>query len=256
MTDVKVIYTANAGVIVEVGQTKVILDGLNKAQNLIYANTPDDLAKAIISGHAPYKPIDAMLYTHLHNDHFSSSMTVDFMSNHTETKLIIGENALEELKHKPIYSLLQEDKTLLISGDRSHYTLSDRLKITAFKTKHMGKEYEDLIHYAFLIEIEGINVVFLGDTDTIIENFTALNREGKEIDVLITPFPYLSTTSGQRFIKNVIKPKKVVSVHIPPTEKDTYKWYDATLKMYEKHMAAHTPAVFAKEFGHAYHIEI
>ena len=257
MIEVKVTYTANAGVMIQINENAVLLDALSHDHDLVYAQTPETLASQIINGLPPFERIDAILYTHLHRDHFSASLTEQFMAKHTKSKLFIGNHVIETLKSNVRFQLaLRSENVILLKQDLETHNDTNAFTIVAIKTKHMGEEFSSVQHYMYHIEMGGVTILFLGDTEPMADNFKYLETLGKGIDVLVAPFPYLSTTNGLLFVKEIIKPKHVVTVHLPPREKDTYHWYEATLKMYNRKLAQEVPATFALELGHTYTFSI
>lgn len=245
---IEVVYTANAGLMLSVNNTHLLIDGLCKEERLIYTDTPEELADKIITGTAPFENIHALIYTHAHPDHFSASMTDALLKNHRETRLIAGTEVLKQL------TALSQDAAIPLAHSKA--LEFGALSIQPIKTKHINREKDEVEHYTYLIEISGVTICVLGDAEPETDNFSAIDFSAHSVDLAIAPFPYLSTFRGQRIIRDLIKPKKMIAVHFPSKEKDTQNYRIASEKMYDRTRARFVPTIFVDLIGNTYRIEI
>ncbi len=245
---IEVIYTANAGVLVSVKDTHILIDGLCKEERLIYTDTPDDLAHKIIFGAPPFKKIHALLYTHAHPDHFSASMTDALLNNHHETCLIAGKEVLEKLSADS-----RKAATSLAHLKEIQYP---QLSVHPIKTKHINRARDEVEHYAYLVKISGVTIFILGDAEPEVDNFNEVDFSTHSVDLAIAPFPYVSTFRGQRIIRDLIKPKKMIAIHFPSKEKDTYNYRLSSEKMYDRTRARFIPTIFVDHIGNVYKVKI
>ena len=79
-------YLANAGVMVEHGQSKILFDPLYRLNHDYYLHVPDDMENAIVSGTPPFDGVDAIFISHFHRDHFSPTLLLNC--------LVLNENLL------------------------------------------------------------------------------------------------------------------------------------------------------------------
>jgi len=72
-------YLANEGVLVELGDTKILFDAFFSNSYGNYALVPAAKVAALHAGSAPYDGIDALFISHAHGDHFSPAPTLAYM---------------------------------------------------------------------------------------------------------------------------------------------------------------------------------
>lgn len=66
--------------------------------------------------------------------------------------------------------------------------------------------------------IAGKKLLHVGDADTSAEIFEALNLDKEDIDVAFLPAWFLLSDEGAHIVRNQIKPKHIVAVHLGPRE--------------------------------------
>lgn len=250
---IEVIYTANAGVLIISGNSKVLIDGLCKYSNPIYSDTPQALADKIIHTDPPFDAIDAILYTHTHPDHFSAEMTHAYMENHPESVLIGGQTVREKLElHAQGRVDFDTDRYAFAKGANPKPILLKNMTVHPVKTVHINDATEAYEHYAFLIEMENLACLITGDAEPTMQNFQAVDFHKVAVDLVIAPFPYISTFRGQKVVRDLIKPKQIAAVHFPDAENDVNDWRGAASRMYERTKNRFVPTVFIQMLGYRY----
>ena len=61
----------------------------------------------------------------------------------------------------------------------------------------------------------------IGDADTAVENFEKFNLDEEGIDVAFLPTWFLLGSDGRTVVREHIKPKHIIAVHISPLERKT-----------------------------------
>lgn len=225
-------YVSNAGVLVNINEKKILIDGLCNSKLPIYKNPPPKISEKIIRGIPPFDNIDIMLITHYHSDHFDPNSTGEFLKQNPNTIAISTSEVILKIKSHLSYTKatnLIELKPVLHSGE--NITVNG-VSIQAISMIHDGKQYQNIQHYAYLIE-NGIKILHIGDARPVKENYEALNLKQKRIDLLIATFPYIGLPAARQIIKEYIDPQKIVIVHLPYKELDSFGWIEATKKSYE-----------------------
>jgi L-ascorbate metabolism protein UlaG (beta-lactamase superfamily) len=245
----KVTYISNAGVLLEMGGKKILIDSLCDSTVAIYKKIPEDLERKIIEGVSPYDQIDLILFTHHHPDHFKAQTTAAFMKGQARPILVSTEETVKRLtRQEPALDQerlivpdlkLGESKVMDING--IHLELVSML--------HDGKDYKDVENFAFLIEVDGSRVLHVGDAKPMKENYEHLNLADRPVDLLLAPFPNVGIPSGQGIIKDLIKPKKVAALHLPYEDKDRFNWIAGTKKSHGRIKEAFVDTVFLEEIG-------
>ena len=245
----KITYLSNAGVLLELGNKKILIDSLCDSTVPIYKTIPDEIRDQILSGTPPYDHIDLMLFTHHHADHFNPQTTAEFMKRRKHAVLVSTGETIKRLK-KQAQDL---DESRLIApnlqvGERVSFE-SNGINLQVISMIHDGKDYRDVENFAYLIEVEGVRIFHVGDAKPMAENYEHLNLVEQSIDLLLAPFPYVGIPSGQLVIQDQIKPKKIAAIHLPYEDKDQFNWIKGTKKSYERVRNRFVDTVFLEEIG-------
>jgi len=172
--------TANAGVLLQLDNAKILLDGVCKSVGP-YLATPDSIRDALMAD-----PPDILAFTHEHADHFHGALA-------------------EQYRKQTLRPILGPEN--LPYGTTSRGVAVGGVSILPVKSRHIGKEYFDLPHVSYCIRGSG-TVWFLGDA-------APLQWKGREekADVIIAPFAYALSESAWRMTCSMTK--AVVLVHMP-----------------------------------------
>ncbi|MDF2530430.1 MAG: hypothetical protein K0Q65_11 [Clostridia bacterium] len=244
----KLIYVANAGVLINIDGKKVLIDGLNNAEYPLYKSTPLEISEQITEGIPPFDHIDVMLITHNHSDHFDVESVVRFLNKNSDAA-VISTNAVISAIKKQISDAVEArlieiqlekqcEKRIQVKG----------IDIVAFSLAHDGKEHTEVHNLAFLID-GSKRVLHLGDGAPKKENYEALQLNQYKIDLLIANFPYVSLPSARNIIEKYIKPKKIAVVHLPYSELDRFGWINASKKSYDCVKASFIATEFLEGIG-------
>ena len=80
-------YVGNMGVLINTGETSVLIDGLHEFYDHAYLNTPPVEIEKIIQRQPPYTNTTLALVTHYHKDHFSSTLSSRFLEASASNRL-------------------------------------------------------------------------------------------------------------------------------------------------------------------------
>ncbi len=185
--------TGNAGVLLNLDDVSILLDGVC-AQVLSYLPTPPE-EREKLSSQWP----DIVAFTHIHEDHFD----LDYAK------------AYAEATGRPIVSTAQAEHLLPQKVWTQEVYTAGKARLKAVKTRHMGHWGQTTEHHSFVLE--GSQCVwFLGDASPI--QMKLLSEVGKP-DVLILPYPYVSTPAALKIVEQFL-PCKIVLLHLPAKERD------------------------------------
>lgn len=185
--------TANAGVLLTLDNVSILLDGVCRVYSPYLAPPP-----AVLEELAACPP-DALIFTHAHPDHFEPDF-VARLQQRTGCSVLGTEGVAELLPGVPV-----EQGGAVIGG----------VRITPVPSRHLGVEWRNYPHVSYLLE-GSKRVFFVGDATP------ACWKEGVsrlQPDVLIAPFPYVTTRVGRQ-ITLCFAPKELVLVHMPAEDHD------------------------------------
>ena len=185
--------TANAGVLLRLDDTSILLDGVCQGV-ASYLATPPAQRKELTS---PWP--DVVAFTHTHDDHFDSNYAQQYSRETGRFAFSTGQAA----------GLLPD----YVRADDSFGT--DKVTITAVPTRHMGRAFGNMEHRSFVIS-GSKRLWFLGDATPIqLKEFFRFPKP----DVLIVPFPYLATPVSRKQLEALL-PCEIVLVHMPNPDND------------------------------------
>ena len=250
----KITYISNAGVLITLGDKKILIDGLCDSETPMFKNPPSDLKKKIVANMPPFDNIDIMLFTHHHSDHFDPISITEYRKQNKHTAILVNHEAIRKLdSFLTGYEFPRCIKCDIPLGSRECFHVHG-INIEAISLLHDGKEYEDVQNIAYLIEAGKNTILHVGDAKPTAENYLNLNLTKKNIDLLIAPFPYIGLPSGRRVIEKYIKPKMIMPVHFPYKELDNGGWISATKKSYMMVKETFIETIFLEKIGDSIHI--
>ncbi len=197
------------GVYISGNEFSVLIDGLHTEYGDDYLFPTEELVNNITTQLKP----DAILFTHHHGDHFSAPLSDAFLKSN-EKSVIFGPN--------------QVTKKINASGNRIHtITTEDYIKqkitfknaeVTGLKINHAGKRHIAIENVGYLVTIDNIKILHVGDTNWLeeIKLFDQLKLSEEFIDIVILPYWMLLQEDAAELIQRYIDPKHVIATHISP----------------------------------------
>jgi L-ascorbate metabolism protein UlaG (beta-lactamase superfamily) len=214
----EVTYIANEGFMIAMGGTKILIDALQRSKH--YANPSDTLVANMIEGVPPFADIDYVLVTHDHADHFNAEMVSRFLVHHPATQLIASSETCGKLAKEGV---ADRQRTGIDLEMGHHRTIrSKKAEIVALRLEHAGGG--EITNLAFLVRAHGFMIVHVGDAllaqDQ--DDVRAFDWSSYKVDILFIGYGDTGSLT-QQIIRNVIKPKHVVLMHIPPGEEESVR---------------------------------
>ncbi len=166
----KILRTANAGVLIEAEGIRLLLDGVCPALSP-YEGTPQAIKDELC-----LQSPDVVMFTHYHDDHYDE----DFSINYKNKTL------------RPVYG--PEFPLFGKVGDVS---------IKGIQTRHIGKT--DIAHVSYVINGEKC-IWFMGDASPL----DARNIDAPKPDVLIIPYAYVTSQAAWNITKSLSAEKIIL----------------------------------------------
>jgi L-ascorbate metabolism protein UlaG (beta-lactamase superfamily) len=219
-TALEVKYIANEGVLISSGGKQVLIDGLHRQYGIHYAFLPPAQRDQIETAKAPFDNIDLLLVSHLHLDHFHPESVGLHLKHNPNTRLVSSEQVVNEVEKnfKDIEAIkarvtaatppLREKVAMKVAG----------IDFEILGVGHGSERFRSVQNLGHIIKLGGKKLLHIGDADTSAEIFEKFNLDEEGIDIAILPFWFLLDKNGQTVIKEHIKPKHIIAVHISPIE--------------------------------------
>lgn len=204
---------ANAGLLLQYRGCTLLLDALQESENVPFSGLPREIWYEILSGDTHFSQVDALLFTHLHPDHFSDDMTLQYLKQHSKPRIFLPEDSFAEG-----FEAIKEEsygRSVLLSHetDFKEYPVSPDITVRAFQTRHLGKKYDQVPHFCYLISFGKKNVLFSADIDYTIETLSQL--DGIPLyGAFVNPL-FFRALCANRFFKGKLCAEQLCVYHIP-----------------------------------------
>lgn len=213
MQQIRITLSANAGIAVQIGDHRVWIDALHTCKQSGFSALDADLQRTMLRHEAFFKPT-YICATHCHPDHYSRELLGKATQLWPQAQLVLPEQEFAG------QILVEGESLCLHDGD---------LSLEFIRLPHEGAQYANVKHYGILLSYHGVNVFHAGDCTTA---SPALARvlEGRQIDVAVLDFPWITLTKGREFVQKVLQPKHLLVCHLPFEEDDICGYRQAAKK--------------------------
>ena len=206
MARIKLTLSANAGGALQLGDHRLLIDALHNRKVAGFSALNEEQQEVVFT-HPDFVNPEMILFTHRHPDHYSKAL------------------AAAALDRWPNAKCLMDQKLQLTAGDT---------QIQFLPLIHEGAEFAGTEHYGILITWQGKHILIPGDC-RIADEDLLVAVAGKQIDLAILNFPWLTLRKGRQCLQAVLKPKNCVFWHLPFAQDDVNGYRhsaDAALSQY------------------------
>lgn len=215
----EITYIANEGVLIASNDKQVLIDGLHREYQPEYAFLPAPEREKIETAKAPFDKIDLILVSHMHLDHFHPESVGLHLKHNPKAMLVSSAQVVEEIEKK---SKDYEAIKARVAGATPPWKEKVAMKVAGIdfeilRLRHGTGRWRELHNLGHIIKLGGKKLLHVGDADTEVENFEKFNLDEEGIDIAILPSWFLFG-SGVTIVREHIKPKQIIAVHISPSE--------------------------------------
>ncbi|TDF41498.1 MBL fold metallo-hydrolase [Alteromonadaceae bacterium M269] len=206
-------YTANAGVIIASGPSRVLVDTFFSRTFGRFHALDREGHKRIYSQQIPLA-----LATHIHGDHFTSGPVIGYLNSNPSTTFAGSEQVVTQLRGKV------KDKQLVSAklGPAEKMSFEKNgMTVSMLNMPHGDGQFATIQNYAQYIDINGWKVLHVGDAAIDLDNTAKLGFDELQIDVAIVPYWYLFTEGGKEQME-LIGADNWVFVHMPEEDIDRF----------------------------------
>jgi L-ascorbate metabolism protein UlaG (beta-lactamase superfamily) len=214
-------YIGNEGVLIVVGNKKVIIDGLHKYYGPSYSYPGYQETKDMLDGNGIFNKIDLLLVSHVHGDHFDAKLVAEFLARHPETELISSQQVVDSIQKYADPKILQRITHFYLDENVKTYEVSG-ITLTLFNLPHSSERFAWVQNIGNYLEIGDFHFLHTGDASMEPDWLKNIGMNNYPVDVALMPFWYLldDQLTG---IKTYANPQKYVALHIPPVDASEYK---------------------------------
>ena len=215
-----VTYIANEGVLISSGDKQVLIDGLHRKYNPDYAFPPEALLKSLESAQPPYDRLRLILVSHLHLDHFHPVSVGLHLQNNKAAVLVSSDQIADGIKEGfDAYGEIEPRVRRVAYEWKKRVVINaNGIDIKVLGLRHGGPQFGWVQNLGYVVSLNGRKILHIGDADMTQENFSTFNLAQEGIDVAFIPYWFFFSSDGRSIVREQIRPKYVVAVHIPPAE--------------------------------------
>ena len=205
MSRCQITLSVNAGVALHLGQHRVWSDALHDRRVVGFSTVTPEIWN-ILQAHPDFARPELLFYTHCHPDHYSRALTEQVLARDPAAILVLPEQEF--------------DSQVRLAGPGSHLTMGD-LRMDFFQLTHEGPQYREVPHYGCILECGGFRVLIAGDcavADPRLADFIG----GRQIDLALLNFPWVTLRKGRHFIQETIRPHHLFVYHLPFQQNDRW----------------------------------
>lgn len=213
MSRCQITLSVNAGVALHLGQHRVWSDALHDRRVVGFSTVTPEIWN-ILQAHPDFARPELLFYTHCHPDHYSRALTEQVLARDPAVILVLPEQEF--------------DSQVRLAGPGSHLTMGD-LRMDFFQLTHEGPQYREVPHYGCILECGGFRVLIAGDcavADPRLADFIG----GRQIDLALLNFPWVTLRKGRHFIQETIRPHHLFVYHLPFQQNDRWGYREAARK--------------------------
>ncbi len=231
-------YLANEAVMVEKGDVKILFDPLFNQSYGTYLLVPEDLRKTMMKGEAPFDNIDIVFISHAHGDHFSAQPMLEFLRNHSQTKLVASTQAVEALRKvttKEDTHIFERITTLTLGPDDPPLRfILDGVEIDAVRIPHAGGPGRASVqNYVLRVALDSdTRVMHMGDSDPAMRFFAPLDAhwQEKRTRLAMPPYWFFLSDEGRKIMDEHLNAEHYTGVHVPANAEAVRRQYPDALK--------------------------
>lgn len=216
----EVTYIANEGVLLAAGSTQVLIDGLHREYRSSYPFLPEPYREQIETARAPFHEIDLILVSHMHLDHFHPESVARHLRHNAGASLVASEQVVSQVQALPGFTDIRSRTTTITPPLRQRIsTLAGGVPVEILGVGHGSGRHETVQNLGHIITLGGKKLLHIGDASTEDAGiFDALNIDEAGIDVAFLPMWFLTSDDGAAIVRQHIRPKHIVAVHMPAGE--------------------------------------
>ncbi len=219
---VEITYIANEGVLISADGKQVLIDGLHREYQLAYAFLPPAEREKIETAKPPFDKIDLILVSHMHLDHFHPESIGRYLHHNPRALLVSSQQVVDEVeKNFKDYQSIKGRVTAATPSWKEKVAMKVAgIEFEILRLRHGTGRHATIQNLGHVIKLGGKKLLHIGDADTAVENFEKFNVDEEGIDIAFLPFWFLLGAEEQALVRDHIKPKQIIAVHISPGESE------------------------------------
>ena len=202
----RIFHTVNSALYFQLDESVLFIDALHAGRDFHMSDTPHAVLEETEKPHGAFSFDTALLFTHLHADHYDKELTGRFLARHPGTRLLSPEERRNWEGRTPEEGVFR--------FEHGPFT------VHAFATTHQGGQIMQIPHFCYLIEAGAVSYLVCGDARLSEETVEKIKRYTRGLEAVFLNVYHLNTEKEQRLIR-LLAPKRCIIIHLPLPGEDT-----------------------------------
>lgn len=222
-SSMEITYIANEGVLISAAGKQVLIDGLHREYQQAYAFLPPVEREKIETAKPPFDKIDLILVSHMHLDHFHPDSIGRHLHHNPKALLVSSQQVVDEVeKNFKDYQSIRSRMTAATPTWKQKVAMKVAgIDFEILRLRHGTGRHASIQNLGHIIRLGGKKLLHIGDADTSVENFETFNLDEEGIDIAFLPVWFLIGAEGQTLVREHIKPRQIIAVHITPADSES-----------------------------------
>ena len=224
VSGLEITYLGNEGVMISAGKQRILIDSLHGPYSE-YISPPAHELQAMKEGKFPYDGPEVVLETHVHGDHFSARSLRLHLEHNKSAVLVSSQQVVNAVRRNFAgYDRISSQIREVTPAWKQRQTLQvGGVGIDVLGLRHGGEEFHAVQNLGYVVRLGHWTLLHVGDADATEENFKSFNLQREGIDVAFLPFWFLMTPEGQALVREYVRPKHIIAVHVPSASRSELK---------------------------------
>ena len=214
--EVRVTYIANEGFLLQSGGSTVLIDALHRGEIEMYARPSDKVLHDLENATGNFSSVDLILVSHYHRDHFKAESVASHMAANPGARLISSPQVVEEVRRAASGTINADSAYPPVPG-RTKFRLAG-VDLEMLRLSHGSGRFAKIQNLGQVFSLGGKKFLHLGDAEIAAGNFTVHKLAKDRIDYAFIPYWFLTDAEGRRIVTEIIRPRKIIAMHIPPAD--------------------------------------
>ncbi len=216
----EITYIANEGFLIASGNDKILIDALQRGGIPAYESPSPQLLEELETAQGAFAGVNLVLVSHHHRDHFNAQSVARHLQSNPRARFISSDQVFEK-----VAAALPGGKTIAgrMRGtypplpERSHHTVGG-IELEIFRLSHGTGRFASIQNLGQIFTLGGRKFLHIGDAEAEAESFSKHRLTEDKIDFAFVPYWFLMDEKGRRFVTELIRPRHVIAMHIPPED--------------------------------------
>lgn len=217
--ELQITALGNEGFLIEVGDSVVIVDGLYHGLRGYVAPTVEQRGRRE-RAEPPFDAVDVVLATHHHPDHFDAEVVARHLVANPRAVLVTTPMAVDLVQSEDdrYRSISERVRAVFPDEGESKHLEIDGVRVEVLNLHHGRRRSLPVENIGFVVEMEGVSFLHIGDTLATAEELAALDLAQRGIDVAFVPYWHLLDAETAHDYLEAIGATSVVAMHLPTAD--------------------------------------